>query len=108
MKTPAYSFEPHTGIFNGETEADESPLEPGVFHTPAHSTLIAPPAEIAAGLAAFWRGPGLGWMLEPLPELIDEDLDGEPDAPQGFEVKPAKPGFFKRMAALVKKGKNAK
>lgn len=32
------------GMFTGETEADESPLEPGVFLIPARCVEAAPPA----------------------------------------------------------------
>lgn len=32
------------GRYLGETEADESPLEPGVYHLPARTTETPPPA----------------------------------------------------------------
>lgn len=32
------------GMFTGETEADESPLEPGVFLIPARCVEVEPPA----------------------------------------------------------------
>lgn len=42
MKT-VYAYHPETGVFLGTTEADESPLEPGVFLLPAFSTEQKPP-----------------------------------------------------------------
>lgn len=99
----AWSFDATTGIYTGETVADESPLEPGVFHLPRHSTDVEPPAEVAAGFAAFWRGDH--WALEVVPAK-DEDLDGIQDMPPGFEAektKPVlkKPGYFARLARAV-------
>jgi hypothetical protein len=52
---PAYQHDAD-GFFVGVTEADESPLEPGVFLVPALCTLEPPPAEIAEGLCARWSG----------------------------------------------------
>ena len=31
------------GMYTGPTEADESPLEPGIFHIPARCVEVAPP-----------------------------------------------------------------
>lgn len=44
------------GFFLGVTEADESPLEPGVFLVPALCTLTPPPDEIPEGQCARWSG----------------------------------------------------
>ncbi len=51
--TPAYQHDAD-GFFLGVTEADESPLELGVFLVPALCTLTPPPAEIPAGQCARW------------------------------------------------------
>lgn len=89
-----YSYDGKTGLYVGETVADESPLEPGVFLIPRHATEQEPPSEIAAGFAAFWRGNI--WSVEAIPEQ-DDDLDGLQDAPQGFEPVAEKPGVFARI-----------
>jgi hypothetical protein len=39
----AYTYNPITMEFVGESSVDESPLEPGVFLMPAYSTDVAPP-----------------------------------------------------------------
>lgn len=51
----AYNYHEGTGIYLGSEEADESPLEPGIFHLPAYSTAIAPPSE-QAGFVRVWNG----------------------------------------------------
>jgi len=48
-----YSFCRYTGRFTGEYEAQESPLEPGIFLIPAFATEEAPPAVGANEVAAF-------------------------------------------------------
>lgn len=65
------------GYFVGMTEADESPLEPGVYLMPA-MTVDADPPVIPAGQVAKW-GDG-AWVYEPeppgpdpIPEPPDED-----------------------------------
>ncbi|VVN93219.1 phage tail protein [Pseudomonas fluorescens] len=45
----------HLGIFTGETVADPSPLEPGVWLIPGGCVEIAPPA-VPKNKAAFWNG----------------------------------------------------
>lgn len=64
------------GVFVGATEADESPLEPGVFHIPAGCTDREPPP-IPTGQIA--RLVGDDWLLEEAP--------GAPDIP-GFTLPP--------------------
>lgn len=49
------------GFFLGVTDADASPLEPGVFLVPALCTLTPPPTEIPQGLFPRWSG--TEWQL---------------------------------------------
>lgn len=51
----AYQFDP-AGLYAGTTEADESPLEPGVYLLPALCTLTPPPAEVPPGQWPRWNG----------------------------------------------------
>lgn len=62
MEKTVYSYNPITGEYIGTTVADESPLEPGVYLLPAHSTEVAPP-EGGSHEAALWDGEV--WSLVP-------------------------------------------
>lgn len=59
-----YNYD-HAGVFTGESEADESPLEPGVFMIPAQATEIEPPTIPSGSRAVF---DGSQWKVEALPE----------------------------------------
>lgn len=61
----AYNYHPQTGIYLGQSEADESPLEPGVFLLPAHSTFQTPPDDVD-GKQIVWSGDG--WKLQEIPK----------------------------------------
>lgn len=50
----------HLGIYVGETTADASPLEPGVWLIPARCVEVKPPS-IPERMAALWDGEG--WQL---------------------------------------------
>jgi hypothetical protein len=68
-----YSYSPFTLQFNGLTKADESPLEPGVYHYPAHTTTIAPPKfNPTTQVCLFISG---DWVVEEIPA---EPLPAEP------------------------------
>ncbi len=57
------------GKFTGQYEAQESPLEPGVFIAPSISTEVAPP-QLQAGEHAQWDG--AAWVVhapEPAPAI---------------------------------------
>ncbi|MHB0819840.1 phage tail protein [Stutzerimonas stutzeri] len=62
---PAYQFDA-AGIFRGETTADESPLEPGVYLLPAGCTRVPPPAEVPEGRWPRWNG--VAWELVNKPQ----------------------------------------
>ncbi|MFO0386325.1 MAG: tail fiber assembly protein [Flavobacteriales bacterium] len=50
-----FTYHPESGEFTGETIADESPLEPGVWHLPAYSTDVTPP-DYQTGMIRVWNG----------------------------------------------------
>lgn len=55
MKTkPVYQYD-LAGLFVGQTEADESPLEPGVFLIPARCVEVEPP-EFSGDHWPRWNG----------------------------------------------------
>jgi len=57
-----YSFDPATGAYLGREQAWASPQEPGVYHFPANTTEVKPPA-IDADQAAVWDG--AKWTVVP-------------------------------------------
>jgi len=59
MSKPIYLYDA-AGIFTGIGEADESPLEPGVWLIPAGATMLAPP-DFSEKQAAVWTG--ADWAL---------------------------------------------
>lgn len=69
MKT-AYQTDKY-GLLVGETIADESPLEPGVYHVPAGATLTPPPVDWPAGKWPRWNGHN--WELVTKPEQPADD-----------------------------------
>lgn len=58
-----YSYHDLTGEFIGAEDADESPLEPGVFLIPAHSTELEPPPPIEGQLRRYIDGK---WGYSPI------------------------------------------
>lgn len=70
MSKTAYQFD-RAGLLVGTTEADESPMEPGVYLLPARCTLDAPPSDVPADKWPRWNGSA--WELvsrpaQPAPE----------------------------------------
>lgn len=63
-----------SGIYVGPVEADESPLEPGVWLIPGGAVEIAPP-EIPFGHVAVWINQA--WEVVPLPAVVENEVSGE-------------------------------
>ncbi len=57
----------YSGLFVGETLADESPLEPETFLIPAGCVELAPPEEIPEDQWPRWNG--FKWELIQKPEV---------------------------------------
>lgn len=60
-----FNYHPQSGILLGESVADESPLEEGVFLVPAFATINEPPAETSGKMRVF---SGDQWILLDIPE----------------------------------------
>jgi hypothetical protein len=69
-----YNYSALDGEYIGESNADESPLEPGVFLIPANATTIVPPAEQDGKTINFENG---AWVLKDIPEP-EEEPEPEP------------------------------
>lgn len=77
----AYSYNEVTGQYTGSDEADESPLEPGVFLLPAYSTATEPPAP-QEGFIRTWNGSAWTQVaVPPAPEPVT------PEPPTEEEVR---------------------
>ena len=61
------------GCYVGPTMADASPLEDGVWHMPARTTAVAPPADHPADRWPRWNG--AAWELTSKPSLAANDND---------------------------------
>lgn len=57
----------YSGLFIGENFADESPLEPGIFHIPAGCVELAPPEEWPEDKWPRWNG--FKWELIQRPQV---------------------------------------
>ncbi len=69
----AYSYNEITREYTGSEEADESPLEPGVFLIPANAVSIAPPDPME-GYRRVWNDTEWDLVLIPPPPAIPEPL----------------------------------
>lgn len=75
MSTKTVSQLDDDGFFVGVSVADESPLEPGVFHLPRNSVDIPPPELQSWQKARYVAG---SWIIvEPEPDVEEEPEDQE-------------------------------
>lgn len=58
------------GLLIGDTEADESPMEPGVYLLPAGATLTPPPLEWPEDKWPRWNG--AEWQLVTKPAMPEQ------------------------------------
>lgn len=66
------------GFFVCETIADESPLEPGVFHIPAGAVEKAPPASWPENRWPRWNGSRWLLVTKPKPPAPEPANDNDP------------------------------
>jgi hypothetical protein len=70
MSKTAYQYD-HAGLLQGFTEADESPLEPGVYLLPARCTLVPPP-DATEDTWPRWNGSAWQLVTRPAPATSTE------------------------------------
>lgn len=86
------------GYFVGYTEADESPLEPGVYLLPARTVDVPVPA-LQDGYALRWDN---GWVFEVLPTPASEP-ESEPYEPTYADLRAAEyPAMADYLDGIVK------
>lgn len=61
------------GLLLGQTDADESPLEPGVFLLPGGCTFTSPPANVPDGKWPRWNGSTWDLVTRPTPANDNQD-----------------------------------
>ena len=86
-----YNYNPENLCFVGESIADESPLEKGVFLIPAHATEIAVPSFEADEIAIFDGG---SWKIEKLPVI---EKTPEPTAEEITQRATAKAALLAKL-----------
>jgi hypothetical protein len=64
-----YNYEAHTGKYLNESYADESPLEPGVFHLPALATTVEPLPQQTGKTVNFENGT---WVYKDIPTAPEQ------------------------------------
>jgi len=87
----------YSGLFVGETVADESPLEPGVFPLPAGCVETAPPEEWPDDQWPRWNG--VAWELITKPQ-VQQPLSPEQKLAEFLNSNPD-------VAALINPGNTA-
>lgn len=70
MSKTAYQYDT-AGLYIGETVADESPLEPGVYLLPARCTIKPPPATVTDGKVPRWTGKSWQLVTKPVAPVSD-------------------------------------
>lgn len=62
------------GLFCGETEADESPLEPGVYLLPAGAVKTSPPESWPDDRWPRWNGSSWDLVNKPVPAAPEDPV----------------------------------
>lgn len=76
------------GYFTGPVEADESPLEPGVYLIPGGAIDVDPPT-VPDGMVALRQGNGWAFVLRPDEPPEDPPVAGVPQTVTRFQARAA-------------------
>jgi hypothetical protein len=97
MKT-VYLFNEFTGDYLGTYEAQESPLEPGVYIMPHAATEVAPPAH-GIGDKLGWNG--IAWVILPTPPVPPGPTFAELRAAEISAKKDLRDKMCARLASIA-------
>jgi hypothetical protein len=73
-----HNWNPNNNQYVGSSEADESPLETGVYLVPAFATLVAPPSSVTDNHAIVWDGTSWTETLIPEPPVEEPPPPADP------------------------------
>lgn len=93
--TAIYHYNATSGAYSGESLADESPLEKGVFLIPAHATTLPPP-NVNTGEYAVWAGNK--WEVRRIP--VETPKQVSLGTTKAAKDTPAKTGVLDPVAKL--------
>lgn len=86
-----YHWHPTTLFLCGVSEADGSPLEPGVFLIPAHATTLPPPAAdtVPSGHVVMWDIASEQWKTksQPLEPVKEDPAETAPPADAATQLR---------------------
>ena len=90
------------GYFVGPVEADESPLEPGVYLIPG-GAIDVPPPSVPADRVALWQGGQWAFVLPPEDEDAEPPVAGVPQQVTRFQARAALhlAGLLPQVEALM-------
>ena len=94
----AYCFS-EDGVFTGIEEAQESPLEPGVFLMPAQSCQVAPP-ETPEGTHPVWDGGEWQIVAIPVSEEPEHEVSEGPSAAEIAALEASRSAAIAELRAL--------
>lgn len=88
------------GYYVGESVADESPLEPGVYLIPSRATPVAPPPA-PAGLTSRWTGDAWVTVIVPISEEAAQEPLRTPEEELDYQRSLMVVSRFQAHAALM-------
>ena len=99
-----YNYDPVLKLYASTSEADESPLEPGVFLIPAHATTIEPPECTEEQIVVFYEDRQEWEIIDRVIEDHYEEEKHPPKEPTEEQKEFIKNKVQEKIELLIKAG----